>query len=454
MSKPKYLVAVFGGAVAGSEAAFQLTQKNIPCVVFEQTALPYGKIEDGLPKWHVKLRDKEEEKINTKLNHPLVSYVPNAKLGDTIDFEDVASKWGFSAILLATGAWADRPLPIEGIDQYLNKGLIYQNPFIYWFNHKHEPDYSGPVYPIEDGAIVVGGGLASLDVVKVLMLETVQEALEKKGHQIDIFTLDRSIAKVLDQLGLSIDDLGIKGCTLFYRRRMMDMPLSPLPAETQEQLAKAQTVRKKICQNFISKYLFKMEENRTPVDKIVENGRLSGIVLQETRIVEERVVPIPGSEKAYKAPLIISSIGSIPEPIPGVPTSGQVFNIEDHVHCKLRGYPHVFALGNAVTGRGNIIESQKHGKEITQLIIDSYLEDPQSARLEASNSESIKEVREQTQALSSTILKNFSITEVQFEETMRKVKLQQQKSGYDGNFRRWIETHLPLRLEAMLGVKH
>ena len=76
MSASKYLVAIFGGAVSGSEAAFQLAERGIPSVVFDQNPLPYGKIEDGLPKWHVKLRDKEMQRINEKLSHPLVTFVP------------------------------------------------------------------------------------------------------------------------------------------------------------------------------------------------------------------------------------------------------------------------------------------------------------------------------------------------------------------------------------------
>src|SRR5690606_13525813 len=105
-------------------------------------------------------------------------------------------------------------------DEYVGKGLIYQNPFIYWFNHKHEPGYAGEHYEIRDNAIVIGGGLASLDVVKVLMIETVQAALKARGMDVDMFALDRSIAKVLEEKGLTLDDLGVKGCTLYYRRRI------------------------------------------------------------------------------------------------------------------------------------------------------------------------------------------------------------------------------------------
>ena len=139
----KHLVAIFGGAVSGAEAAFQFAERGIPCVVFDQNKLPYGKIEDGLPKWHVKLRDKEIGRINEKLSHPLVQYVPSVGLGRDVDFKAIAEDWGFSAVILAIGAWRDRPLPLEGVDQFIGNGLYYQNPFIYWFNHKHETRQSG-----------------------------------------------------------------------------------------------------------------------------------------------------------------------------------------------------------------------------------------------------------------------------------------------------------------------
>ena len=340
-----------------------MAKRGFRVVVFDQNTLPYGKIEDGLPKWHEKLRDKEEGKINEKLSHPNVQFVPNARLGDNLDFEDIAKNWGFSAVMLATGAWKDRPLPVDGIDSYVDKGLYYQNPLVYWFNHYHEPTYQGQQFELTDNAMVIGGGLASLDVVKILMIEAVQKALEEKGHKVDMFTLDRSISKVLDGLGYTLDDLGIKGCTLFYRRRDIDMPLSPLPTDTPEQLEKAQNVRKKIMDNFLSKYLFRFEPCWAPIDKVVEGDQLTGMVFQKTKIENGKVVPVEGEQKSFNSSLVISSIGSLPEKIPGIPERGSTFAVDEDDCCRLEGYSNVFALGNAVTGRGNIKESMIHGKE-------------------------------------------------------------------------------------------
>ncbi|MCH2222683.1 MAG: FAD-dependent oxidoreductase, partial [Dechloromonas sp.] len=176
-SKPTHCVAVIGGATAGAEVADRLASHGATVVVFEQNRRPFGKIEDGLPRWHVALRNKEYETITNKLGQPGVHYVPDTHIGRDIDFAELAEGWGFSAVILANGAWRDRPLPIEGAGEYLDKGLVYQNPFIIAFNHEEEPGYEGRRYEYPDDAIVVGGGLASIDVAKVLMLETTRARL-------------------------------------------------------------------------------------------------------------------------------------------------------------------------------------------------------------------------------------------------------------------------------------
>ena len=449
MPIPNHIVAIFGGAVAGAEAAKQLTDRGIPVVVFDQNALPYGKIEDGLPKWHAKLRDKEEKRINDKLDHPLISFVPKTRLGETLDFKEVVQNWGFSAVLLAIGSWKDRPLPIEGIDAYINKGLYYQNPFIYWYNHFHEPDYDGPQLETPDGAIIIGGGLASLDVAKALMFQNVEKALRERGIEENLFSLDRSIAKVLEKHGLNLQDLGIKGCTVYYRRRVCDMPLYTPTSNTAQDLQKAEKVRTKILHNYQSKYLFKVVPCHMPVDKIVENGRLAGLVMQETRIENRQVIRIPNALKKVRAPLVISSIGSIPEPIDGIPMRWQTYHVHEDDLCRIDGFDHVFALGNTVTGQGNILDSLKHGRALTQAIAERYFESFQKILREKEDA-----VMENIDGIAQYISTLPSVTEKEYQAIQKKIKALQTKAGYDGNYRRWIEQHLPIRLEDQSLSKH
>ena len=445
-----HIIAIFGGAVSGAEAAHQLAQRGIRTVVFDQSALPYGKIEDGLPKWHAKLRDKEEANINEKLSHPLVTFVPKVRLGQEIDFEDIAKNWGFSAIFLATGAWRDRPLAIDGINDYLGKGLYYQNPFIFWYNHKHEPGFKGDQLEISDGALVIGGGLASIDVVKALMMETVEKALHDRGHSVNMFDLERGIPKVLEGLGLTLGDLGLKGCTLVYRRRVKDMPLFPGDTDTPEKLAKAETVREKVLLNAQAKFLFNMLPCHVPVDKIVENGRLAGLVLRETNIENGRVSEIPGSDREFRSPLVVSSIGSVPFPIPGIPMKGQTFAIEGDACCRLQGHTNVFALGNAVTGRGNIKESMEHGKNVSESVAQAYLNDPDSQFGELLRGRE-DTVDQSIRSLLENLDRLIPPDEATTTSVFSKVKSLQQQVGYNGSFMDWIGAHLPVRLEEMLG---
>ncbi len=448
MAVSPHLVAIFGGAVSGSEAAHQLTLRGIPCVVFEQNTLPYGKIEDGLPKWHVKLRDKEIQNINNKLSHPLVTYVPNTKLGSDITYAQL-KEIGFSAVLLAIGAWKDRPLALDEVDRYLSRGLIYQNPFIYWFNHKHEPDYQGEAYEITDDMAIVGGGLASLDVAKVIMFELVEKALKERGEHTDLFALDRSIARVLDAKGLTLEDLGIKGCTLYYRRRIKDMPLSPMTPTNAEEELKAQAVREKILNNYQSKYLFRVAPNHVPVDKIVEDDRLTGLVFRKTELVDGRLIEVAGSDSPVRCSAVVSSIGSIPDLIEGIPAKGQTYQIEDELFCRIKDEDRIFALGNAVTGRGNIKESMDHGREIAQNIIEGYLPEAEGSAHEAVQARIAHAIGQLADEMRSHKLSAEELSVIQ-----QKVKVHQDRAGYDGNYSDWVARHMPTRLETLLGVDH
>ena len=377
-----------------------------------------------------------------------MQFVPGVRLGRDVDFEDITRNWGFSAVLLAIGAWKDRPLPVDGADAFVGQGLIYQNSFIYWFNHKHEPGFDHIGYEIKDGAIVIGGGLASLDVLKVLMIETVQKALKERGHEYNMFQLDRSIAKVLDALGLTLKDLGIEGCTLYYRRRIQDMPLSPFPVTSPEALAKAEMVRTKVLNNYASKYLFNVESQHVPVSTIVEDGRLAGLVFKETKIENGRAIAIDGSEKEVRAPYVISSIGSIPELIEGIPSRGSSFKIIEDPSCRIEGYENVFALGNTVTGRGNIKESMSHGREISIRLMAQHIDTIDSSVFEDGVKENRSHIADEIDGIIPHIK---SISESEFDTLQERIQGLQEANGYDGDYRAWVARHLPVRLETLVG---
>jgi ferredoxin--NADP+ reductase len=373
--RPRYAVAIVGGAVAGAEAAGILSRRGVLCAVFDQNPRPFGKIEDGLPRWHVKLREKEYGRIGGHLDHPLVHFVPNTRIGRDIGLAELARDWGFTAVILAHGAWRDRPLPVEGVDRYLGKGLIYQNSFIYWFNHFPERDYDGPRYEAIDGTIVVGGGLASVDVMKALQIELARVALAKRGIDVDMLRLEHiGLPAVLGEHDLTFEDLGLRGTTLYYRRRFEDMPLTEIPPGTPDKRRTAlEAARRKILDKAVRKYCFQVCPQMMPVAPIVEGDRLAGLRFQKTEVVDGKAVGIDGAFEDVRAPQVISSIGSIPEPMPGIPQDGQFYRFADDELGSIEGFETVFSTGNVVTGKGNIKESRKHSMAVSSHLIESFL---------------------------------------------------------------------------------
>ena len=66
MSQPSHCIAVIGGAVSGAEVAGTLAERGVEVAVFEQNPRPYGKVEDGLPRWHVALREISDRDARVK----------------------------------------------------------------------------------------------------------------------------------------------------------------------------------------------------------------------------------------------------------------------------------------------------------------------------------------------------------------------------------------------------
>ncbi len=435
---PQHVVLVIGGGISGAEAAFQFARRGIRCVVIDQNERPYGKIEDGLPRWHVNLRLQEMRKIDEKLGRPEIYFVPRTKLGRDISLAEFLS-WGASAVVLAVGAWRDRPFPLPGVDQYVGRGLAYQNPFVYWFNHYPEPDYRGPRVEISDGALVIGGGLASLDVVKILMLETVTRALADRGQETDLYDLERrGIARVLGERGLTLADLGLRGCTLVYRRQVEDMPVANPPEDaTPEQIQRTRATRRKLLQKFSEKYLFHFRGQRTPMGYLTDGNSLRGLRLAATEQRGGKVVPVKGAEEEIPSRLVVSSIGSIPELIEGIPIRGEVYHVRDPRTGELEGMEGIFAVGNAVTGKGNIAVSQKHGRIVSQHMLENYLKGSSSG-YEAVLDGSEAEAGSRASAVAELLAGRSLLSGERVARILERVRDLQGRVGYQGDYREYI----------------
>ncbi len=448
----KHYVAIIGGSISGSEAANILAKNGFRVVVFEMNKLPNGKIEDGLPNWHINLRNRQINEIDSKLDQENIRFVPNTKIGKDIDFLDLVNNWGFSAIILANGAWQDRGLPILEIDKFLDKELIYQNSFIYWFNHKHEKDYDGLNYTIKNNTIVVGGGLASLDVVKIVMIELVKKQLfVKKGIEVDLFTLEKEgIDTILEKYNIDFNELEIGKAKLIYRRTAKDMPLKTPKDDTKESIEIAENVSEKLLNKYQEKYLFEFIPLSIPVNFVEKENKLTEVVFQKVQVENGKIKPIENSFFNIKTEMVISSIGSVPEKIDGLQYEYSSLKMREEADYHVFGFENVFAIGNAVTGRGNIQESKKHGQQMTEKIIDKHLtEEAFELWLTNHNNNIRSKVAEQL----NSIVKEISDTKIQPESIIQKIINKTDaihtKIGYT-NYSSWTHKNLPVRLEELL----
>jgi ferredoxin--NADP+ reductase len=445
-ARPYHFAAIVGGAIAGSVAAEILADHGIQVVVIEQNKRPYGKIEDGLPRWHLEQRKQEYSHIDARLKKPGVFFLPCTRLGRDLDFQDLCNNWGFSGVVLANGAWRDRELGIPGAEEFIEKGLVYQNPFIHWYNHKNEEGYTGPRYQAPDEALVVGGGLASIDVVKVLQLENYERALRARGVQTDVYELEKKgVPAVCKMHGMAPEDLGVKGCLLVYRRREQDMPLAQPPENaTPEQILKTEAIRQKMLHLAREKYLFRVQDRRVPTGLLVEDGRLVGLKVAETQLEGGKAGPVAGSEYQLRAPMVISSIGSVPEEIPGVVMKGEYYNFSDRALPRYVGTDRVFGVGNVVTGQGNIRASLANSQEVTTKLIENYIGVAEggsaSARFyagaEAQGAAQAQAVRDRVQVMP-------GLSDVEIAAIKQRIRVLQERVGYSGDYDAWIASVTP-----------
>jgi len=440
-TQPTHVIGICGGAVAGSEAARLFAERGALAIVFEQNARPYGKIEDGLPRWHVKLREKEYARIDDNLDTAGVLFVPKTRLGKDLAFSDLTDEMGLSAVILAIGAWRDRPLPIEGIDRFSGRGLMYQNPLVHWFNHHLEPDYAGPKLDVPDAAIVVGGGLASIDVVKLLNIEAFGRALRERGIEADAVAMEHSgIAETLDAHGLSADELGVEGCTLYYRRRMRDMPLVSAIDPSPAQLEKLETTRVRMMEKVMRKYLVRMEECCVPVAPIEAGDTLVGLVFRRTAVEAGRLREVAGSDFEARAPLVVGSIGSLPQPIEGIPIKGDLYPFDSTERGALLGAGGVFGLGNVLTGKGNIRDSRINASVVAERVIENLLGIPDAPETPKHMSDALHgEFRARAQPVVDRVLSGEKLPPARIARILERVRRRWNEVGYAGDYRAWIE---------------
>ena len=202
----------------------------------------------------------------------------------------------------------------------------------------------------------------------------------------------------------------------------------------------------KIVDKAQRKFLFEFHELRAPGKVIVENGAMAGLNFNRTEVTGSQVKTVEEGVEDARAQLTISSIGSIPQPIPGIPQKGETYIYADQkIGLLMEGPTAVFAAGNVLTGKGNIKDSLESGTEIGMRVAEAYL------GLSNEKLDLAEGARKQAAASAEKIACAMSVRPKIAPEgvasLLRRVRERQRAVGYEGSFRAWLAKVTPADLQ-------
>ncbi|WP_425229881.1 FAD-dependent oxidoreductase [Sphingomonas sp.] len=184
-------IAVIGSGPAGyytAEACQKQFGDGCRVDIVDRLPVPYGLIRTGVAPDHQSIKAVSRRYEATALSDN-VRFVGNVTVGEQVTIPELLEL--YDAVVLATGAPADRPLGVPGDDL---PGVIGSAAFVGWYNG--HPDFADLKPPLDGPAVVVGAGNVALDVARILA----KTAAEFAGSDIVNHALDHLDAGIHEQV--------------------------------------------------------------------------------------------------------------------------------------------------------------------------------------------------------------------------------------------------------------
>ncbi|MCV7225620.1 FAD-dependent oxidoreductase [Mycolicibacterium komossense] len=155
-------VAVIGAGPAGIYAADILTKEyeRAKVDVFDRLPAPYGLVRYGVAPDHPRIKEIIKA-LRRVLSHNDIRFIGNVHYGSDIKLSDL--RHFYDAVIFSTGARADRPLDLPGIDLPGNYGAA---DFVSWYDGHPDVPRDWPL--TAKTVAVLGAGNVALDIARVL----------------------------------------------------------------------------------------------------------------------------------------------------------------------------------------------------------------------------------------------------------------------------------------------
>jgi ferredoxin--NADP+ reductase len=325
-------IAVIGSGPAGyytAEAAQKLFGDQVRIDIIDRLPTPYGLIRGGVAPDHqsIKAVSRRYEAVSLSGN---VRFAGNVTVGRDVSIEELIDL--YDAVVLATGAPADRPLGIRGDEL---PGVIGSAAFVGWYNG--HPEFSRLAPPLDgETAAVIGNGNVALDVARILA----KSPAEFVGSDIAAHAfaaLGNSRIRRISivgrrgphQIAMTPKELGELG---HLERAAPHVDQADLPPESEDAA--------------LEPGLVDFDFFARPV-AIEGDGKVERLIVERTRLTADGNAEGTGETYTIPCGLVVACIGYRTPPIPGVPydeRSGRFSNVEGRIS------PGLYAVGWARRG--------------------------------------------------------------------------------------------------------
>jgi ferredoxin--NADP+ reductase len=316
-------VAVIGSGPAGfytAEACLR-TFKDVRIDLIDRLPVPYGLIRSGVAPDHQSIKGVTHRYEGVAAEPP-VQFFGNVMVGRDVSIEELRGL--YDAVVIATGAPADRPLSIPGADL---PGVIGSAAFVGWYNG--HPDHADLAPPLHGETVaVIGNGNVALDVARILAKtpdefadsDIARHALDKlaaaKTRRVEI--LGR---RGPHQIGMTPKELGELA---HLTRATPHVALADLPPPADDaRLEPGQRKSVALLRGFAAEgggakpIVIDFRFFTAPV-AILGEGRVEAIRVEHTRLDAENHATGTGEIEDIPCSLVVSCIGYRSITIPGL----------------------------------------------------------------------------------------------------------------------------------------
>ena len=361
-------VAIIGSGPAGyytAEACRKTFGDDFRVDIIDRLPTPFGLVRSGVAPDHQSLK-AVSKRYEAVARHDNVRFVGGVSVGTDVTIDELREL--YDAVVLATGAPADRPLGIPGDDL---PGVIGSAAFVGWYNG--HPEFPDLAVPLETRSVaIVGNGNVALDVARILAKTPAEfTGSDIVDHALDALA-DSAVRRITilgrrgpHQIAMTPKELGELG---HLQRASPRVDPADLPPEDDDALLEP-GMRKSVT--LLRRFAAEPVEERKPVTiefdffampvAVEGQGKVERLVVERTALdADLRSV---GTGERYELPcgMVVSCIGYRTPPIDGVPyerTQGRFANVDGRI------LPGLYCVGWARRGPTGTIGTNRPDGEL------------------------------------------------------------------------------------------